>query len=487
MIVSRIQGLVKHSVVYTLPGIAGQFIHVLLVPVYTRIFVPAQYGIMAGVNLAVPLATFLLMFAMESAIIRFYYEGQDDREKKLIVSTGLYFVAILSVLVIAIAVIFFPSDISHLVLGSGEYSLYFVVALAAIPFGLCYKLALDILRLKFEATRRTVISMTQMLVNIGLTIYFVVFLRIGIVGVFLSTLITNVVFMSVVLLLVRANYTLAFSATKLKKMLRFCAPLVPATMAFYVFQYADRYLLIHLTNLEEVGLYSIGLAIASALFLLVSGFQTAWMPTVYSSYREGEAREFYARIFNYFWALLLAAAVGVSLFGKEILTVLAPQTYLRAYSVVPILVLSAVFFRGGPLFSFGIGIAKKTHYNLALMAGAVALNIGLNLLFIPRYAMVGAAMATLISAIARAVGLFVLSQRLYRVEYDLLSFFKILALAVAIISAGYFLFSDISLPNILIKVGLLGAYLGALFLFHLIGKKELNYLRRLAYNKRRQR
>jgi len=484
---SRIQALIRQSAIYTLPGIAGRIVSVLLVPVYTRIFVPAQYGIMAGVNLAVPLTTFLLMFAMESAIVRFYYEGQDDREKKIIASTGLYFVAILSVLVTAIVIIFFRSDISQLVLGDREYSLYFMVALAGIPFGLCYKLALDILRLKFQVTRRTVISIAYMLVNIGLTIYLVVFLRIGIVGVFLSTLITNIVFMSVVLFLVRANYTLAFSMTKLKEMLRFSAPLVPATMAFYVYQYADRYLLIHLVNLEEVGLYSIGLAIASALYLLVSGFQTAWMPTIYSSFREEEAREFYGRIFNYFWALLLAAAVGLSLFAKEVLVLLAPQTYLRAYSVVPILVLSAVFFRGGPLFSFGIGIAKKTHYNLALMAGAVALNIGLNLLLIPRYGMVGAAMATLISAIARAVGLFILSQRLYRVEYDLLSFFKILTLAVAIISAGYFLFSDISLPNILIKVGLLGVYLASLYLFHMIGKNELNYLRRLTYNKLRRR
>ena len=150
---SRIHKLAKHSVIYTLPGIAGQFIHVLLVPVYTRIFVPAQYGIMAGVRLAVPLATFLLMFAMESAIIRFYYEGQGDREKKLILSTGLYFIAILSVSVIAIVVIFFPGYISHLVLDDRQYSSYFVVALAAIPFALCYKLALDTLRVKFQVTR----------------------------------------------------------------------------------------------------------------------------------------------------------------------------------------------------------------------------------------------------------------------------------------------------------------------------------------------
>ena len=477
----RIEQIAKHSAMYTLPGIAGQVVGIVLIPVYTRIFVPADYGIMAGVQLAVPLATFLLMFAMESAIVRFYYDGQDENEKKVIASTGLYFVAILSVTVISICILFFSEEISSLVLHDSGYSMYFVLALAGVPFALCYKLALDILRLKFEATRRTAISIVHVLVHVGLTIYFVVILRMGITGVFLSTLITSAVFMVAVLLMVRSNYVLGFSTGKLREMVRYCAPLVPTTMAFYVYQYADRYLLIRLTSLEVVGLYSVGLALASALFLVVGGFQTAWIPTIYSSYREEEAKPFYARIFSYFWALLFLGAVGLSLFGKEILAILCPETYLGAYAVVPLLVLSVVFFRGGGLFSFGIGIAKKTQYNLLVMVLAVALNIGLNLLLIPPYGMVGAAVATLISAVAYAATLFLVSQRLYHVDYDLVSFFKVLGVAVAAIAAGYLLLSEITLPNILLKMALLGGFAICLYAFRLIGKDELEYLKDLAY------
>jgi len=451
------------------------------VPIYTRIFVPADYGVMAGVRLATPIATFLCMFAMESGIARFYYDAQSDRDRKLIVSTGLYFVAALSVVVVGTCVLFFPEQISHLVLHDRQYSSYFILSLAAVPFGLCYKLALDVLRLKFQVVRRTIIGIAQMLVNVGLAIYLVVFLRVGIMGIFLATLITNVIFMIAALLIVRSNYTWAFSREKLKPMLRYCAPLVPTSMAFYIYQYADRYLLIRLANLEVVGLYSIGMALASILYLLVSGFQMAWIPTIYSSYGEEKSKQFYARVFNYFWALLLFGAVGLSLFGKEAIMILCPETYLGAYSVVPVLVMSAVFFRGGPLFSFGIGIAKKTHYNLILMVMAVGLNIGLNLLLIPRYGMMGAAVATLISAVCRAASLFIISQKLYHVDYDLAAFAKILAVAIAAIAVASLLFSDVNWQNILVKIGFLGIFLVCLYVFHLIGKDELRYVKNMAY------
>lgn len=479
----RIQATIKQSAIYTLPGIAGQLVGIVLVPIYTRIFVPADYGVMAGVILAAPIATFLCMFAMESGIFRFYYDAQSDRERKLIVSTGLYFVVALSVVVIGTCVMFFPEQISQLVLHDRQYSTYFILALAAVPFGLCYKLAIDVLRLKFQVMRRTMISIAHMLVNVGLSIYLVVFLRIGIMGVFLATLITNVTFMIAALLIVRNNYIWAFSWEKFKPMLRFCAPLVPTSMAFYIFQYADRYLLIRLTNLKVVGLYSIGMALASILYLLVSGFQMAWAPTIYSSYGEEKSKQFYARVFNYFWALLLFGAVGLSLFGKEAIMILCPETYLGAYSVVPILVMSAVFFRGGPLFSFGIGIAKKTHYNLILMVIAVGLNIGLNLLLIPRYGMIGAAVATLISAVCRAASLFIISQKLYHVDYDIGAFARILAVAIAAITVANMLFSEVNWQNILIKIGLVAVYVVCLFVFHMVGKDELIYVKNMLAKK----
>ena len=477
----RIQQTIKHSAIYTLPSIAGQFITVLLVPIYTRIFTPADYGIMAGVALAVPIATMLLMCGIESGVARYYLDSQEEGDKKLTASTGLYFVAILSFSIISIAVLFFSKEISSLVLNGNQYSLYFALALAAIPFGLCYKLALDIPRFRFQVTRRTIIGIANMLMHVGLSIYLVVFLRMGITGVFLATLITNVTFCIATLFLVRNNYALTFSIKRLKELLVYSVPLVPAAMVMYVFHYADRYFLIHMTTLEELGLYSIGVTIASVILLLVGGFRMAWGPIVLSTFREEKSRQFYAKIFDYFWALIFLGAVGISLFSKEILAILAPETYLGAYTVVPIVILGVVFLNGGGFFSFGIGIAKKTKYRLPLTMIPAAINVGLNYLLIPHYGMIGAAIATLISSVIYAATSFIVSPRLYYVSYNLASFFKILAITVAVISAGYFLFSDISVQNILIKIGLIGVFLVCVYIFHLIGKDELNYLKGLDY------
>ncbi len=474
---ARLQETFRHSAIYTLPGIAGQVIGIILVPIYTRIFVPADYGIMAGISLTVPIATWLLMCGIESAVARYYMDSQDEEDKKTTASAGLYFVAILSFSVVGISVLFFSKEISQLVLNDRQYSTYFVLALAAIPFGLCYKLALDILRFRFKANRRTILSITHMLVNIGLTIYFVVFLRIGIIGVYLATFITQVIFSIAVLFMVWRNYSRTFSLQRLKQLLVYGIPLVPTSMILYIYQYTDRYLLIRLANLEAVGLYSIGMTIASVITLLTAGFRTAWIPIVLSTFRQEESKNFYAKAFDYFSILVLLGTVGISLFSKEILVVLTPATYLGAYTVIPVLLLSIFFFHAFPAFSFGISIAKKTKYRLLLMAVTAAINIGLNYLLIPNYGIVGAAIATLISSVIYGIASFIVSQRFYHVSYNLTAFLKILGMAVAIISAGYFLFSDISLQNILIKVGLVVAFIGCTYLFNLVGKEEIKYLR----------
>jgi len=476
-VLSRIQQTIKQSAIYTLPGIAGQIIGIILVPIYTRIFVPTDYGIMAGVALAIPIVTLLLALGGESAIARYYLDTRDERDRKLTASTALYSLGLLNFLVIAVAVLFFSEEISQLVLEDRQYSTYFIVALAAIPFGICYRLALGILRYKFQATRRTIISIAHMLVNIGLTIYFVVFLRIGIVGVYLATLITQVVFSSVVLLMVRRNYALVFSFKRLKELLAFGVPLVPAAMMIYIFHFADRYMLIRMASLEELGLYSVGVTIASVIVILTGGFRVAWMPIVYSSFREEESKQFYARIFDYFWSLIFLGAIGISLFSKEILFVLTPPTYLSAYTVVPIVVLGVVFFNAMQFFTFGISISKKTQYRLYLGIIAAALNVGLNFLLIPRYGMVGAAIATLISSTIYAVSSFLVSQKLYYVGYDLKAFFRIFIVTAGIISAGYLFFSDITVVNIFIKIALVGVFIASVYLFGLVGKEELRYLR----------
>lgn len=145
--------------------------------------------------------------------------------------------------------------------------------------------------------------------------------------------------------------------------------------------------------------------------------------------------------------------------------------------MVPFLALYLAFYHLGLRMSFGIHIAKKTLHFTWISAVTAAVNVGLNFLLVPPYGTIGAAIATLICSIMWCILLVSVSQRYYRSNYSLGSFFKVLAVAVVIISVWYFLFPDISLQNILIKIGLIGVFTVCLSIFRLIGKDELKYLK----------
>jgi len=117
------------------------------------------------------------------------------------------------------------------------------------------------------------------------------------------------------------------------------------------------------------------------------------------------------------------------------------------------------------------------------MAVTAAINIGLNYLLIPNYGMVGAAIATLISSVIYGIASFIVSQRFYHVTYNFAAFLKILTVAVTIVSANYFLFSDINVVNILIKVGFVVVFVVCVYLFNLVGKEEIKYLRAFVHSR----
>ena len=108
---------------------------------------------------------------------------------------------------------------------------------------------------------------------------------------------------------------------------------------------------------------------------------------------------------------------GLSLFSEEALIVLATTEFIGGYVVVPLLVLSAVLASIAAYFTFGIQIEKKSNYRLAINVMALIINCTLNLVLIPRFGIIGAALATCLSYAFLAMAGMVISQRLYYVSY----------------------------------------------------------------------
>lgn len=473
--IEKIVPFVRQSIVYSLGGLTLPLIAIFMVPVYTRVFTPADYGVISLVQITIAFLAVFLILGTDNASARYYLDPKSDEDRKLTASTALFFRA---VTLSAGCLVFscFSEEISQLIFKTSVYSKYLVIAAAAVFFGQCATLCLNLLRFNFRSVSYAVLSSANLLVTVLLTILLVVSLKLGIMGVFTATLVSSVLLLFITFLITKGYLSLTFSTKRLRELLQYGIPLVPYGITVYLIQNCDRYFLSYFSTLEQVGLYSLGFQLASVLTLLFAGTGLAWGPLVYSSYKEDKIEAVYSKLMDYLVSFVLLLVVGLSLFSREILVVFTTPQYYGAHIVVPFLALYLAFYHIGLRMGFGIHLAKKTLHFTWISIVTAAVNIGLNFLLVPPYGMIGAAIATLACAIVWCVLLVSMSQKYYHVDYNLGSFSKILAVVLVIICGSYFLLPVLSLPNVLIKIGLVGIFIGCLYIFHLIGKDELKYV-----------
>ncbi len=476
---SKLKQLGIESLTYSLSNIAGQFIWIFLVPIYTRIFSPEEYGVIDLVVTVMSFLTLFLYMGLDSATGRYYADSENDRDRRLTASTALSYLTGFAFVVVIVAILF-SKQLSQLIFKNPAYDQILIVAVITIPFSLISSYCQILFRWRFEATRFAITAIASLLFQTGLSIYLVVFLRVGIIGIYLAGLVNAVLFSCINLWLTRSSFAPLFSTSRLKELLSFGLPLIPLSLGYYIMTYSNRYFLINFLGLREVGLYGIGYRLASLIYLLVLGFQFAWGPFVYSNYKDKDARRMFANIYDYVSTILCFGILFLSLFAKEILMIFTTQAYVEAYKVVPFLAASIVAYTFGGYFTIGIGIAKKNVHRAWGGTVAALMNLGLNYVLIPPLGMIGAAIATTISFLVLGVILMRISQGYYRIEYRFKANFIMYFVAALVILVTYsFLPSGLSFNSIGSKLVLMTGFLMVPFLLKLIGQKEIGYLGRV--------
>ena len=144
---------------------------------------------------------------------------------------------------------------------------------------------------------------------------------------------------------------------------RFGVPLVPTALFLWVTNFSDRLFLVKLADTEEVGLYSVGVRIASAMVLLLTAFRLAWPAFAYSIDDDREARRTYAFVLTYLVALTTWVATGLALLSPWIVDWIAAPAFAESSRVVGPLAFSAVAFAAYIVVAIGVGRAKRTQFN----------------------------------------------------------------------------------------------------------------------------
>jgi O-antigen/teichoic acid export membrane protein len=451
MITEVLKKVSQHSLVYGIGTLLGRFVGFVMIPFYTHFLLPADYAVIELLDLTTFFLSTIVGLGLTAAVIRFFYDYQDEGERREVVSTALLFGMALLVGFYALLWTLSPT-FSQWMFGRPDYDSYFRIVFASLCFDTLAEIALSHIRAKQQSVKVTLFTLARLVTSLVLNVYFLASLHLGVLGIIYSNLISTAGVALVLTTTTLREVGWRFSRSKLLAMVRFGLPLIPTSIGMFVLNYSDRFFLQHFGTLSEVGIYSLGYKFGMVNAALISApFFLFWGAYAYEVIGRPDGREVVARIQVYFTSVLLAATLAIAMFGDPLIRAMCPPEYWPAAQVIPLIGMSYLLLGMSFFFRLGLNYTKQTKYVGYAMAVSALLNVPLNLILIPRFLAIGAALATLLSFAALTLATFQASQRGYRIPYEYARLVKLLVAGVIVFGVSKLLPLTSLLPALLMN------------------------------------
>jgi O-antigen/teichoic acid export membrane protein len=474
---SSLKRLSGDFAVYGLGEIVIKAFSLISLPIYTRVFSPDQFGVLSYATTLGGLLSAVLVLGGDSAYARFFFEARTIERRQLITSTWIGFLGAWS-LVVCVLLLPFAGSIAQFSFGDTTSTPLLVVVLLTGPVSLVNRMCSQVLRNEFRPAAYTILNIAATVLLVGVAVTAVVGLKMGVIGVLLGALVAEFVMLPVRLWTARSMFSFQFSLAVLRELLAFGIPLVPTSLAYWVFLTSDRLILGKVSTLEQLGLYSVANSLVSLVAIAIAAFGQAWSPHAIRLYEEqrDEASAVYGRILTYILAGFGLLAVGLTVFGPELLKILTGAKYQGAEAAIAPLAISMVAMASSQVTAGGITLSKRTHYLSSHAWMAAVLNVVLNVLLDGPFGMLGAAWATAIAYVGLTLLYAVTSQRLWRVTYEIRRSMTLIVLIFAFVMGAGLLPAGLRMDVIAIKILYCLAFLLAAIAFRAVDAREIGVL-----------
>lgn len=451
----NITTLARSAAVYGLGSLFKRALAFVLLPVFTRWLAPGDFGDFALLNACLNVLRPVLCLGLAQSLIwSLTFRRTDERTT---VASALGFIVTASVAMSAVLLALAPWICGRVSGGVLDPRLFRLVVLNAAAESI-ENIALSLWRSRDQAGRFTLVSSLGLILGAALNVWFLVGLHRGVGGLIEAGLITTCVQAILGLLLIRTSLVPVFSWNLVRDMLRYGLPLVPVQIAVISLNVSDRYVLSHYASSFEVGIYALGYNIGMVINLVVQATQLAWAPQMFKIAKEKDADVTLGRLVTGFLIVISFGGLALSVLGNDLIRIMAAPAYEPAGRVVPIVVLSYILGGIAYVTSVGMSTLNRNSYGAIISIAAAVLNLALNFALIPRFGMMGAAWATLISYAAMSAAYIAVNQRLWPIRYQLLRILRIAALWFLLLAAAMQIDHLAIFPRLAGKTALLLAY-----------------------------
>lgn len=463
--------LVVHTSNYGIGSLAVTMASFISFPIFTRVFTVDEYGILNFISASLMLLVGIAKLGVQHSIVRFYAEIKAGRRDVTVpqfyatVVFGMTGVSLLISIGWALATQVIPevwwndSRVAALLLLTAV-----LVAVRTTDSGL-----LNILRAQERSGLFSAYTVVKKYAGLGLILLALFFVSKDLWGFYLATIIAEIgsVVALIAILFRGVRYgPRDFCPGLFRSMLVFGIPMIGYELAGTALAISDRYLIQGLLGSGELGIYAAGYNFCEYVqLILVAAVGQAIMPMYVRTWEErgpAETARFIESSLHYYLLLGLPVIAGLSVVGEDLLVLLASEKFRASAQVIPYIIAGLVLDGMIVMVGAGLYIHKRTVVLAVLVVVCTAVNVGLNLLLIPAFGIVGAAVATLIAYLVLITSIYVVATRHLPLAFPLASLAKFGAMA----SVMYLVVAQIHLEdgvlNLIAKIGSGGMLYGLL-------------------------
>ena len=446
----------------------------IFIPIITKSFTTAEYGMWAQVNTTIALVPNIANLGLPYTMVRFL-SAETDRERIKDSFYPMITLTFISTVIICLLFLIFGNTIANALFNGSMQVLYITTA---ISFFACMNLMLISYFRTFKQMKRySLFLVLQSYIGVFVSIY-LTYAGYNIETVVLGLLTGYVaVFLMMAFLIVRYLGIGKGKWSNLKEQLAFAIPTIPSNVSSWVVDSSDKYVIGILIGSVAVGCYSPGYALGSILLMFLSPFAVllpAILPEHYEKGNIAEVDKYLSYSMKYYLLLTVPAAVGMSVLSKPLLYIITtPEITLGGYMVTPFVCLGAIFM-GMYGITNNILILEKNTMILGKLWILVAIsNIVLNIILVPHLNILGAAISTLICYILAFSVTAIASKKTMRLPFDIKELLKII-IASLIMGIIVYMMNPNGIINVLISiiVGVI-VYFAIIFILKAVTRKEI--------------
>lgn len=397
MVERRQSELIKNTVILTVGKICTQFVSFALLPLYTALLDPAEFGIVDLFNTYITLLLPLVNWQLDLGLFRFLVDVRKDREKqKSVFSTVVDLNILQAVLYLAI----------FLLIQQFIHSQFKVFLALDVVLNIFLNTLFQLSRGVGDNTSYSIGSFIAATSAVVLNVVFIVFLRWGALGMFLATMFSKIC--SILFLIIRKKVWCYFCPTDYnksiaKEILKYSFPLIPNQLSWWVVGVSDRTIISYVLNVSANGIYSIANKFSGLFITFYNIFNLSWTESVSLHINDEDRDVFLTETINVTMELFSSICIGIIAVMPFLFPLVIDNKYADAYFQIPILMVAVLFQVVCGLYSV-VYLAKKLTKESAKTAFfAAAINIGINILLIRRFGLYAASFSTLIAYMAMAI------------------------------------------------------------------------------------